>query len=91
MRVIGYVRVSTDEQHESGAGLEAQRQAIRAEVQRRGWELVDVAEDCGYSAKNLRRPAIGEALASLKRGDAESLVVLPSSTDSAARCSTSRR
>ena len=27
--VIGYVRVSTGEQAESGAGLEAQREAIR--------------------------------------------------------------
>ena len=28
MRVLGYVRVSTDEQSDSGAGLEAQRRAI---------------------------------------------------------------
>ncbi len=30
MRVLGYVRVSTDEQGISGAGLEAQREAILA-------------------------------------------------------------
>ena len=49
MRAIGYVRVSTDEQVDSGAGLEAQRRAIRAEVKRRGWELVDLHEDAGAS------------------------------------------
>jgi DNA invertase Pin-like site-specific DNA recombinase len=51
MRVLGYVRVSTDEQSSSGAGLEAQRQAIIAECERRGWHLVEVVEDAGYSAK----------------------------------------
>jgi hypothetical protein len=35
----------------SGAGLEAQRRAIAAECKRRGWQLVETIEDCGYSAK----------------------------------------
>jgi DNA invertase Pin-like site-specific DNA recombinase len=54
MRVIGYVRVSTEEQAVSGAGLEAQRRAIAAECKRRGWELVETIEDAGYSAKDYR-------------------------------------
>ena len=57
MRVIGYVRVLTEEQATSGAGLEAQRAAIAREARRRGWELVETIEDRGYSAKDLRRPA----------------------------------
>ena len=32
MRVLGYVRVSTSEQGDSGAGLEVQRRAILAEL-----------------------------------------------------------
>jgi DNA invertase Pin-like site-specific DNA recombinase len=75
MRVIGYVRVSTEEQAVSGAGLEAQRRAILAECKRRGWELVETIEDAGYSAKDLKRPGVQEALRALEAGDAKALVV----------------
>jgi DNA invertase Pin-like site-specific DNA recombinase len=75
MQVLGYVRVSTDEQAVSGAGLEAQRQAIAAECRRRGWQLVEVIEDAGWSAKDLRRPGIKAALEVLESGDAKALVV----------------
>jgi DNA invertase Pin-like site-specific DNA recombinase len=75
MRVIGYVRVSTEEQGMSGAGLEAQRGAIAAECRRRGWELVETIEDRGYSAKDLRRPGVQEALRTLQAGEAKALVV----------------
>jgi DNA invertase Pin-like site-specific DNA recombinase len=73
--VLGYVRVSTDEQSTSGAGLEAQRQVIVAECERRGWHLVHVIEDAGFSAKDLKRPGVQEALRALKTGDAAALVV----------------
>jgi DNA invertase Pin-like site-specific DNA recombinase len=75
MRVIGYVRVSTEGQAVSGAGLEAQRRAIVAECRRRGWELVETIEDAGYSAKDLKRPGVQEALRSLEAGEAKALVV----------------
>jgi DNA invertase Pin-like site-specific DNA recombinase len=75
MRVIGYVRVSTEEQAMSGAGLEAQRRAIAAECKRHGWELVETIEDAGYSAKDLKRPGVQEALRALEAGKAKALVV----------------
>jgi DNA invertase Pin-like site-specific DNA recombinase len=75
MRVLGYVRVSTSEQASSGAGLEAQRRAILAECQQRGWQLVETIEDAGYSARDLRRPGIQEALVALEAGKASALVV----------------
>jgi DNA invertase Pin-like site-specific DNA recombinase len=74
MQVLGYVRVTTDEQSDSGAGLEAQRRAIAAECKRRGWQLVDVIEDAGFSAKDLKRPGIKAALEVLEAGDAKALV-----------------
>ena len=75
MQVIGYVRVSTEEQGMSGAGLAAQRQAIAAECERRGWEIVETIEDRGYSARDLKRPGIQVALDTLERGEAGALVV----------------
>jgi DNA invertase Pin-like site-specific DNA recombinase len=74
-RVLAYVRVSTEEQKGSGAGLAAQRAAILAECKRRGWHLVDVIEDAGYSAKDLKRPGVRLALELLGQGGADALVV----------------
>ncbi len=42
---FGYVRVSTVDQVENGASLDAQRIALIAEVDRRGWELELVADE----------------------------------------------
>lgn len=73
--VIGYMRVSTEEQADSRAGLEAQRAAILAEAQRRGWRHVEFIEDAGYSGKDLKRPGIVEALDALRHHNASTLVV----------------
>jgi DNA invertase Pin-like site-specific DNA recombinase len=67
--------VSTDEQSRSGAGLTAQREAILAECKRRGWTLVEIFEDCGYSAKDLKRPGVQAALDALEGGRADALCV----------------
>lgn len=75
MRVIGYVRCSTDEQAESDAGLAAQRSAIEAECSHRGLELLEIVEDAGWSAKTLERPGIASALQHLKLGEADALMV----------------
>jgi hypothetical protein len=49
MRMIGYARVSTEDQADSGLGLEAQHQVIAAAAVARGWELAGVVEDAGVS------------------------------------------
>lgn len=75
MRAIGYCRVSTEEQGDSKAGLEAQEAIIREEVERRGWELVAVRTDVA-SGKSLRkRDQLGRTLRDLAAGDADVLVV----------------
>jgi len=74
--VVGYVRVSTDEQADSGAGLAAQRAAIAAEAERRGWTLLAVHEDAGASGKSLSgRLGLQAALGAVQSGEASSLVV----------------
>ena len=74
--VIGYIRVSTDSQAESGAGMAAQRSSIRRQCEQHGWELAEIYEDNGASAKTLRnRPGLTEALEVLANGGAAALVV----------------
>lgn len=75
MRAIGYVRVSTDEQGESGAGMDAQKTVIQAEVARRGWDFETMYGDVA-SGKSLRkRDDLGRALRTLAEGEADVLVV----------------
>ena len=74
-KMLGYVRVSTEEQAGSGLGLDAQRTAIQAECDRRGWTLVEMIEDAGVSAKTLTRPGMVRALEALSRGDAGGMIV----------------
>ena len=74
MKVVGYLRVSTREQAESGLGLDAQRRAIEAEAVRRGWEVTWYADE-GWSAATLNRPGLTLALRALKRGEVDALVV----------------
>ena len=73
-KAIGYVRVSTGKQVESGLGLEAQRTAIQTEAAARGWEL-ELIEDQGVSGKSLQRPGITRALDLLDRGEYDVLLV----------------
>lgn len=75
MKVIGYMRVSTEEQGDSRAGLEAQESAIRAEVERRGWDLVDMRFDVASGKSMRKRDRLGETLRDLAAGNAETLVV----------------
>ncbi|OJY17176.1 MAG: hypothetical protein BGO98_13615 [Myxococcales bacterium 68-20] len=49
-RVIGYTRVSTEEQAASGVSLDAQEAALRAYCAMRGLDLVEMIVDAGVSA-----------------------------------------
>jgi DNA invertase Pin-like site-specific DNA recombinase len=74
-RAIGYVRVSTGEQSESGLGLKAQAAAIRAACEQRGWKLVEVREGVKSGARAHNRPVLRNVLAALRRGEADAVVV----------------
>lgn len=83
--VVAYVRVSTDEQAASGAGLAAQRSAIESEVIRRGWRIVEWHADEGVSGSKgaAQRPGLAASLAAVEQGAAAVLMV--AKTDRVAR------
>ncbi|MCL4408337.1 MAG: recombinase family protein [Thermotogae bacterium] len=56
-----YIRVSTDEQI-NGTSLEDQAEKCQAFCKAHGYEVVNVYRDEGFSAKNLDRPALQDAL-----------------------------
>lgn len=74
-RAIAYVRVSTDEQATTGVSLAAQEAKLRAYCDLYEIDLVRVEVDAGASAKSLNRPALQRALSSLKRGEADAILV----------------
>lgn len=76
LRAVLYLRVSTAEQADSGAGLAAQETALRADAERRGWQVVAVHTDAGASGKSLdRRPGLADALRAVETGQADVLAV----------------
>ena len=75
-RAIAYLRVSTDKQADEGVSLEAQRAKLEAYASLYDLDLVAVEVDAGVSAKSLDRPALGRALAMLRAGRADALLVV---------------
>jgi site-specific DNA recombinase len=77
MRVIGYIRVSTEEQEKEGVSLPLQEQKIRDYCGLYDLELIRIESDPGVSAKTLDRPGLKSALEALKsaRSRVEGLVI----------------
>lgn len=75
MRLIAYLRVSTEEQAELGYGLDAQELELRRTFEFRGWELHELIRDEGVSGATLERPGLARALRAIAKGEADGLVV----------------
>ena len=75
MNVIGYTRVSTDEQADKGLSLAAQRAHVEAYCKLYGLELVETIEDAGQSGKTLKRDGLQRALTMLRKGEADGIVI----------------
>lgn len=73
---VGYIRVSTEEQTNSGLSLSQQKSRIIAYAKATGLHLLEIIEDTGKSAKNLKRPGIQKALEMLREKKVQALVVL---------------
>lgn len=74
-RVVTYSRVSTQEQGDSGAGLEAQAAKVAHEIAARGWVVVEQCTDVASGKSLKKRPELARALTTLSAGHADLLVV----------------
>lgn len=77
--IAAYIRVSTDEQAERGNSLQEQQERLSAYCRAMGWPEPVFYVDDGYSAKDLKRPAIQRLLEDVRTGKIE--VVLTSKLD----------
>jgi DNA invertase Pin-like site-specific DNA recombinase len=78
MRVVGYIRVSTDKQAERGLGLDVQERSIRSWCKAGGHRLVCVHRDAGVSGSNglADRVGLADALELVRDGKAQGVIVL---------------
>lgn len=75
MRALGYARVSTDEQVQSGVSLDLQAARIREFADANSIGLVEIVTDPGYSGSSLDRPGIRNVLARVASGEIREVVV----------------
>jgi len=68
MRVVLYIRVSTDEQGKTGYSLEDQLDKLEAHATAQGWEVVARITDNGYSGTDPTRPGLLEVLRLAQEG-----------------------
>lgn len=66
-RVIGYIRVSSEDQVREGVSLDVQEARIRDYCRAKDWHLMRVMRDEGKSAKDLKRPGLQEILNALPK------------------------
>lgn len=71
MKIVGYIRVSTDQQVESGLGLEAQQNACQNYALKLGQPIHEIFRDEGLSGSLSleKRPGILSAIGVLGKGD----------------------
>lgn len=74
-KVVGYIRVSTEEQAEEGVSLADQEAKLRAYAALYDLDLVEIVRDPGASAKTLARPGLSRALSMLATGEVGGLLI----------------
>ena len=72
-----YIRVSTEDQAREGFSLPEQGKRLRAMCEYKGYEIYDVYQDAGISAKTgNKRPAFDQLLQDIKDRKCNTIVVL---------------
>lgn len=72
---IGYARVSTDKQADSGGSLLAQAAKLNAMAILRDVHLAEIVSDAGESAKDMDRPGLQRVLSLCDSGKVETVIV----------------
>lgn len=75
MRVVGYVRVSTEEQAKEGISLDTQEAKIRQYAKLCDLGKVEIISDKGKSAKDLKREGIQRVLTLTKEKEIKHLII----------------
>jgi DNA invertase Pin-like site-specific DNA recombinase len=77
LRLVAYLRVSTDQQAEKGQGLDIQERTIRRWARQHGHRIVEVLRDEGVSGSKdaADRPGLTAALEAVERRQAVGVVV----------------
>lgn len=74
-RLIAYLRVSTDEQGDSGLGLEAQAAAIKVYCAAQGHELAGMVREIESAGQWAKRPILEDVLQHVEAGTYEGVIV----------------
>jgi DNA invertase Pin-like site-specific DNA recombinase len=74
-KVIGYCRVSTEDQSVHGHSLPAQEQKIRQYADLYGMQISEIVTDAGISAKNFNRPGIQSILTMIRKKEVQAVIV----------------
>lgn len=69
VRVVIYIRVSTQEQAQEGYSIDEQKRRLIAYCKARGWQVVEILVDPGFSGSNLERPGIQALISNIKEYD----------------------
>ena len=73
--VVGYARVSTEEQAQDGYGLAAQETRLRAYAEALGLTLADIITDDGFSGGKLDRPGLTALRARIESGEVGTVII----------------
>lgn len=76
-RVAAYIRVSTDDQVESGLGLEAQRAQVLAMAQVKNWPAPEIYEDAGVTGTKdiTTRPKGKQLIEAIQAGEIDAIII----------------
>jgi len=75
MKAVGYIRVSSEMQIETGHSLDAQRTLITEFVRAKGWTLGEIFCDAGLSGTLSDRPALQNLMARAEQHDFDVVIV----------------